>query len=210
MSVTLDLPAWNPKMHQFLPRFAGAVAVLAACASLQGATISRQHAEAFERKVGQINAGRSPATPLRTPVSEDEINSWFAYRAQSSLPEGITNPKVTMIGSGRVSGQATVDLDAVGKRRSSGGWLDPWALLAGRLPIGVTGTLQAKDGKGQFSLESATLGGVPMPKFMLQELLSLYSRSPERPRGMSLDDPFPLPANIRQIEVGRGEAVVVQ
>jgi hypothetical protein len=46
--------------------------------------------------------------------------------------------------------------------------------------------------------------------FVLQELLSLYSRSPERPRGVSLDDPFPLPANIRQIDVGRGEAVVVQ
>ncbi|MEQ1758659.1 MAG: hypothetical protein ABL986_10095 [Vicinamibacterales bacterium] len=192
-------------------RSACAFGVLLTCASLDGATLTRQHADAFERKVQQINSPKRPGTPARrTPVSEDELNSWFAYRAQPVLPEGITNPQVTITGAGRLTAQATVDLEAVGRRRSTGGWLDPFSLLGGRVPLTATGTLQTRDGVGRFSLESATLGGLPVPKIVLQELLSLYTRSDDKPRGASLDDPFPLPADIRQLEVGRGEAVVVQ
>jgi hypothetical protein len=40
--------------------------------------------------------------------------------------------------------------------------------------------------------------------------VSYYSRTPENPQGVRLDDTFSLPANIRQIEVGQGQAVVVQ
>ena len=49
-----------------------------------------------------------------------------------------------------------------------------------------------------------------MPKAVLQEILSYYSRSPERPEGLSLDDPIILPSNIREIQVDRGQAIVIQ
>jgi hypothetical protein len=49
-----------------------------------------------------------------------------------------------------------------------------------------------------------------MPKAVLQEILSYYSRSPERPGGLSLDEPFALPSNIREIQVDRGQAIVIQ
>ena len=51
---------------------------------------------------------------------------------------------------------------------------------------------------------------MPVPKSFLQELVSYYSRTPKNPQGVSLDDPFALPASIRQIDVGAGQAVVVQ
>jgi hypothetical protein len=35
------------------------------------------------------------------------------------------------------------------------------------------------------------------------------SRAPEPPSGTSLDDPFALPARIREIQVERGHAIVV-
>ncbi len=202
---------WTQNMRLLATRSACALTVLLTCASLYGATISRQEAEGFERKVDAINGPKRPGSPpRRTIVTQDEINSWFTFRAQAVLPEGVTTPQVTLAGAGRTTSQATLDLDAIGRRRSSGGWLDPWSFLGGRLPIVVTGTLVAKDGVGRFALESATLGGLPFPKLFLQELLSLYTRTSERPRGVGLDDPFALPAGIRQIEVGRGEAVVVQ
>jgi hypothetical protein len=188
-----------------------ALLVTVSCATLDAATVSRQQAEAFERKVEQVRGPRRAGSPLRrTPLTEDEVNSWFTYRSQPHLPDGISSPQLTLVGDGRVTGQATLDLDAIGRRRSSGSWMDPWSLLGGRLPLSVTGTLQTRDGVGRFALESATLGGVPVPKLVLQELLAMYSRSDAHPRGMSLDDPFSLPSNIRQIEVARGEAVVVQ
>ena len=42
-----------------------------------------------------------------------------------------------------------------------------------------------------------------MPKFVLQEIVSHYSRTPEKPAGIGLDDPFALPARIREIQVER-------
>ena len=88
--------------------------------------------------------------------------------------------------------------------------LDPWRLVGGRVPVNVTGTLHTKDGVGRFELESAEISGVPVPKLLLQEMVSFYSRSERTPQGVQLDNPFKLPANIQQIEVGQGRAVIVQ
>jgi hypothetical protein len=199
--------------------FAGFVAAVTLVAAVQaGASVSRQQADAFSRKITLIRQqGEAQTTKSttqqgsrRTPVTESELNSWFAYNSQALLPEGLTKPSLTIIGNGRVAGEATVDLDAIGKRRSSGGAFDPWNLVGGRLPVTVSGVLHTRDGRGRFELQSAELSGIPVPKTLLQELLSHYSKSDDHPNGVRLDDPFPLPANIRQIEVGAGQAVVVQ
>ena len=173
--------------------------------------ISRQQADAFTTKVNTIIAPRTKAAgSRRTPVAESELNSWFAYRAQPLLPNGLAEPSISMIGDGRVSGRAIVDLDKVAKKKATGGTLDPWSFIGGKVPLLVTGRLDTNDGKGRFELESAQVANLPVPKFLLQELLSSYSRTPENPDGFSIDDPFTLPANIKKIEVKQGEAVVVQ
>jgi hypothetical protein len=177
--------------------------------------LSRQQADSFAKKVAIINQraaapAPTPAASRRTVVSEVEVNSWFLYRAQDLIPKGITQPKVTIIGNGRVMGLATVDLDAVSRQRSSGGTLDLWNLVGGRLPVAVTGVLQTKGGQGRFDLQSATIIGVPVPKALLQELVSYYSRTDDHPAGVRIDSPFDLPAKIQQIDVGEGQAVVVQ
>jgi len=138
------------------------------------------------------------------------VNSWFAYGGRSVIPKGITQPKLTIIGNGRVMGLATLDLDAVSRDRASGKTLDMWNLIGGQVPVSVTGVLQTRDGRGQFDLQSATVGGIPVPKGLLQELVSYYSRSTDHPDGVRIDAPFQLPAKIQQIEVGQGQAVVVQ
>ena len=191
----------------------------AAWATLQAAADTPQAAEAFSRKISLIAQHASAAETRspqavggrRTPVTEAEVNSWFVYRAQPLLPAGLTQPKVTIIGNGKVMGLATVDLEAIGKKRSSGGGaLDLWSYLGGRVPISVTGILHTKDGRGRFELTDAEVSGVPLPKTLLQEVVSYYTRTPDHPQGLRLDDAFELPAQIKQIEVGQGQAVVVQ
>ena len=54
------------------------------------------------------------------------------------------------------------------------------------------------------------VSGVPIPKLLLQEIVSYYSKTRENPAGINLDDPFALPAGIREIQVERGQAIVVQ
>ena len=181
--------------------------------ALQAAAISKQQADLFARKVAQIvgQADRieKPGS-RRTSVSESEVNSWFAYSATPLLPAGVAEPSITMVGNGKLAGKALVDLDAIAKKKQTGGTFDLWNLVGGKVPVNVIGTLRTKDGQGSFLLESADISGLPVPKTFLQELVSYYSRTPNNPRGVNLEDPFALPASIRQIDVGNGQAVIVQ
>ena len=195
------------------PRLGLIFGLVLTLAPLSAANVSKQQAEVFTRKLGEIAKPNPPAIKpgmRRTPITEGEVNSWFAFQAAPLLPKGVSQPQVTIIGNGKVAGQAVVDLEAVGKKRGSGSVLDPWSYLGGRVPVNVTGILHTKDGVGTFELESADVSGLPVPAGLLQELISLYSRSETKPQGVRLDQQFTLPANIRQIEVGQGRAVVVQ
>lgn len=189
------------------------LAVTAAAATLRAATASRQHADSLARKITLITqrGAQGPASGARrTEVSEDEVNSWFVFRGRPYLPEGVTNPTVAMIGDGTMRGVATVDLEALGRRRSKGGMLDLWSYLGGKVPVAVTGTLRARDGQGQFEMKAAEVAGVPVPKALVQELLSVYTASPDQKKPLGLESSFELPARIRSIDVGRGQLVVVQ
>lgn len=185
--------------------------VFLALIPLEAGTVSRQNADVFAKKIVLIQRQGAEGTGTRrTALTQDEVNSWFAYTAQPLLPDGVTQPQVMIVGQGRLVGQAVVDLDAVARRRSTGGRLDPWSFVGGRVPVSVTGILHTRDGLGRFELQTAEISGVAVPNTLLHELVSYYSRTPERPQGVKLDDAFALPANIRQIEVDQGQAVVVQ
>ena len=182
--------------------------LLALLVTAQAANTSRAQADSFAKKIAIINqhSARSEKSPRRTTLTEAELNSWFIYRSQPLLPEGVKDPKVVAVGNGRLLGTVTVDLEDVGRSRSS----EVLKLLGGRVPISLSGVLRTKDGRGQFDVQSAQVSGIPLPKFLLQEIVSHNTRDDERPNGIRLDDPFALPASIKQIDVGQGQAVVVQ
>lgn len=142
-------------------------------------------------------------------ITQNEVNGYLRYHATADLPEGVVAPHVTIVGNGRVSGRATVDLDRV-RTSKKRGWLDPAAYLTGKVPVTATGILHTRDGIGRFELETATVGGLTVPKTVLQELLSYYSRTPEDPDGLNLDETFNLPAKIKEIQVGKAVAHVIQ
>jgi hypothetical protein len=183
-------------------------ALLVWLATAEAVSTSRPQADSFAKKLAIIkqHAAESPSASRRTTVTEGELNSWFVYRATPLLPAGVKDPQVTAIGSGKMLGIVTVDLDDVGRSQSGAAW----KLLTGRLPISLSGVLRTRNGRGQFELQSASVSGVPLPKFLLQEIVSHYTRAEDRPNGIRLDDPFTLPASIKQIDVGQGQAVVVQ
>jgi hypothetical protein len=190
----------------------GAVVLLAPLAA-QG-RLSKEDADRFQSKLTRIVAfgnapGAKAAKPQSTPVTDAEVNSYLKYNAGSQVPTGIVDPLLNALGDGRVSGRATVDLDAV-RTQKKRGWLDPLGYLTGKLPVTASGVLTTKDGKGQFVLQSAEISGITVPKSVLQELLSYYSRSKENPEGINMDAPFELPARIREIKVGTGTSTVVQ
>lgn len=170
-------------------------------------------AESLSQKIKDIIAhGERTRRPQKlTQVTEREVNAYLRFGMTDSLPPGVIDPSVTIYDGGKVAAKAIVDLDVVKKRRqSTGGWFDPLALLSGRVPVSAVGTLQAQRGMARFELETADVSGVPVPKVLLQELLNAYAKTPERPDGINLDAPFPLPANIVEIRVAAQRAVIVQ
>ena len=177
--------------------------------ALAGAPNSQQ-AAAFEAKMNAIIArGEARPTGYRTEFAGDEVNSYLQLRLAAKLPTGVADPAVTLQDAGRLSGRAIVDLDGI-RKKSSGGWFDPAAYLGGKLPVTATGTLKTVDGTGQFSLETAEISGVPIPKSFLQELVSYYTKSPDNPNGINIDAPFQLPVQIQRIDVVTDKATVVQ
>jgi hypothetical protein len=147
--------------------------------------------------------------PIQTVVTEPEINGYLHYRGRQALPVGVVDPYVFALGGGRLSGVATVDLDAV-RLSKPRGLLDPAQLLRGRVPVEATGVLTSKDGEFRFLLESATVAGFEVPNSVLQELVGFYTKSASHPDGYSLDAPFTLFGGIRQITVEAGRAIVIQ
>ena len=174
---------------------------------------SRQAAESLSQKIAALTqnaASPKGARPHSVTVTEDELNSWFVFRSSRYLPAGVSRPSVNLLGDGAMRGTATVDLEKLAARRGSSSTFDPLALLGGRVPVTVTGTLRTKAGVGQFEVQSTDVNGIPVPKFILQQLLSYYATTPDQPEGLQIDDSFTLPASIQRIDVGRGQMVVVQ
>lgn len=189
-------------------------AALGTAAGVAGqSAFSRRDADSLERKLAVITrqAGdREPRDGLRaTTISERELNAYLRYGSMIQMPAGVLEPYVTILGDGRVAGRAVVDLDAVRSQKERG-WGDPAGYLTGRLPVQAIGVLKTQNGVGRFYLESAEVSGVTVPRLVLQEIVSYYTRTPEQPAGVSLDAPFELPAGIREVQVSKGAATVVQ
>jgi hypothetical protein len=183
--------------------------VVSAVVAGQGKDVA--DAAAMRKKLTAIvERGEAPAAPkrtlLRTPLVEREINAFFRVDGPEFLPAGVVNPQLTIDQGGKVSARATVDLD----KALTPSVFNPLTWLGGRTEVTAAGVVRAENGKGTLDLHSATLAGISIPKTVLQQLVSYYTRTPESPNGFNLDEPFELPSNIQRVDTARGVATIVQ
>lgn len=168
----------------------------------------------MERKLTDILLrGAEPAAPnaarVRTAFTERELNAFLKFSYNDQLPKGVESPAITLAGNRKVSGHAMVNLDAV-RTAKERVWTDPASYLTGTVEVRATGLFHAANGKGTFTFESAHVGALPIPKALFQELVTFYSKSPDLPAGIDIDEPFDLPARIREVEIQRGAATITQ
>jgi hypothetical protein len=188
------------------------VALLATAAA--GQSSSRADADAMNAKIERVIAAADEerpanAPPLVTSFTDGETNAYIEFYGHEFLPPGVANPQVRFGTSGRVAARAIVDLDAVRAARERS-WLDPLAFVTGSVEVIASGAVAVERGAGVVRFESATVGGIAVPKTVAQELLRFYTRSPERPGGFAFDEPFPLPPGVRDLTVDTGRATLVQ
>jgi hypothetical protein len=176
------------------------------------ADLTPRLSDAFAKKIVLVQkmAGEKSSKDRPTTFTQDETNSYLKYGAGDLLPTGLTQPEITMIGQGRVSGKAIVDLDIVRQKQSSGGWFDPTSYLTGKLLVTASGRIVTWDGKGKFELDRAEVSGVPIPKNFLNQMVNYFTRTADNPKGSSMDDTFELPTAIRRIDVEPGRFITHQ
>src|SRR4051812_36001968 len=82
---------------------------------------NKQDSDRFQEKLTRIvafgNEKRARAGSQATAVSDAEVNAYCQYAAKDQIPPGVVEPQLSALGEGRVSGKATVDLDAVRKQK---------------------------------------------------------------------------------------------
>ncbi len=180
----------------------------------QAPPLSKTDADRCQQKLDLIaQNGVSPrpdgAARRRTVLSEREMNAYLQFVLQAQLPAGVIEPSASLAGQGQFGVRVVFDLDAVRGQRERG-VADPLRYLSGRVPVTMTCILRSQDGHGTLQFGSATLNGLPVPQFVVQELVVYATRSADYPEGFRFDEPFKLPANIRELQVNTGEAVVIQ
>ena len=173
---------------------------------------SQQEANRLQNKIEAIvkNSKSNPPKRFDTNITQLEANSYLAFNMKESLPAGLTRPEISMLGDGGLAGSAVVDLDKVKQQRTSGGLMDVLSYLSGQVPVHARGTLRTREGTGQFYLTTADINGIPLPKPIVQELVTFFSRTAQNPAGFNLDAPFGLPAKIREVAVRSEESIITQ
>ena len=191
-----------------------AMAAVAGLGAAHAQEPTRAEADAMQVKIERVAAAAdaprpAEAPPLHTTFTEREINAYLALEGPAFLPPGIAMPRVQLGDDGRVRARAIVDLDGVRRARERGPF-DPLRYITGAVEVVAIGTVEGGGGRGLIRYESATVGGVAVPKTVAQELLKFYTTTEQRPRGFAFDEPFALPAGLRAASVERGAATVTQ
>ena len=156
---------------------------------------------------------RPVAAPPTTRISERFAAVPTAVVADEPKAEksGATQdqaPAATPVWAGKAKPPAAVPTPATPVVGNTPTWMAPAEIESDT----VAPLNQAPGGRERIELARAyaDLGDRATARTLLQEVVSYYSRTPEHPEGIRLDEAFALPANIQKIEVGSGQAVVVQ
>ena len=180
----------------------GAVQAVGAVSEESGARLERRLFEILQ------NADEPSSEVRLTPLPEPDVNAYLAHQAVPHLPVGIRTP-VVRIGQDSLSAEAVIDLDAIRDSRERAGF-DPVRFLGGQLAVTASGRVRSGGGVARVDVDAVTVGGIPVPVEVLQELVRYFTRTPERPEGTRLDAPIPLPYGITELRLSPGLAVIVQ
>jgi len=160
----------------------------------------------MERKLQHIqsNAKLSPPDQTPTEFTEQEINAYVASGA-IKLPAGVQS----VVFQGRpevVTATARVDFDQLNAgRRSSNPLL---SMFSGIHDVVVSAHVRGAGGQGYVNVDTVSLDGVEIPRFVLQMFVDKYLQ-PKYP-GVGLESKFALPDRIDTAKVGLHKVTITQ
>jgi hypothetical protein len=169
--------------------------------------LSRGAAESAAAKMRQIQeaspAGRSFGL-IR--IGEVEANSYLQYELSADFPPGLSKVRL-QFQPGRPQGSAEVDFDKLkaASRNPPNPLVDYF--VQGVHTIGVEGSLAGSGGTGEFHLETVTLDGITMPRFVVDYLIEHYVKT--HYPGVAIDRPFQMGFSIDKLKIEAGSILLI-
>jgi len=159
-----------------------------------------------EQKLRHIEANGQAARPDQTPTvfSEPEINSYLASD-NVILPEGVQSVKLAGE-PGIITGTARVDFDRI--REGTGSSNPLLSIFSGVHDVVVVAHAHGAGRQGYVQVDSVSLDGVEIPRFVLQLFVEKYLQ-PKYPE-LGLDSRFSLPDRLDTATVGPHKLTVTQ
>ncbi|MFQ5791953.1 MAG: hypothetical protein ACE5JI_15880 [Acidobacteriota bacterium] len=169
---------------------------------------SSAQAEGLDKKLQALVAryGEGKADEMQFEISQAEANAYLRHRMGDRLPKGIRAPWVRFE-TGAIHAGAELDVALLGELMVSSPLEQ---LFSGHVPVELRARFQGEEGVGKMDLEQFTLSGIPLPKSYVQQIAATFSKSPSRPDGIRLEEPFPLPFGIRSARVLEGRVLLRQ
>jgi hypothetical protein len=160
----------------------------------------------MERKLQRVEANSAAAHPDQTPTefTEEEVNSYLAS-GKVQLPSGVQSVKFQGE-PGVITANTRVDFDQLKAGRNSSNPL--LGMFSGVHDVIVQAHAHGSGGQGIVNVDSVSLDGVEIPRFVLQLFVEKYLQ-PKYPN-IGLDSRFALPDRIDTATVGRHRLTITQ
>lgn len=160
----------------------------------------------MERKLQRVEANSAAAHPDQTPTefTEEEVNSYLAS-GKVQLPSGVQSVKFQGE-PGVITANTRVDFDQLKAGRNSSNPL--LGMFSGAHDVIVQAHAHGSGGQGIVNVDSVSLDGVEIPRFVLQLFVEKYLQ-PKYPN-IGLDSRFALPDRIDTATVGRHRLTITQ
>jgi hypothetical protein len=171
-----------------------------------GAAPGPDSSATMQQKLQHLQENADLPQPDQTPTTftQQEINEYVASR-QVKLPRGVQSVRF----SGKpeiITGNARVDFDEV---KSGKGSANPLlSVFSGVHDVEVIARARGAGHTGYVQVQTVTLDGVEIPRFVLQLFVEKYLQ-PKYP-GVGLDSQFSLPYKIDTAAVGENQLTVTQ
>ncbi len=172
--------------------------------------LSPEDAALIDSLEGKIQELRNPQTnphsaPSPMEITEAEVNTYFKHRGPEVVIDAVSDVRFSFL-PGRVKGSAVANFTELkqtqqGEEESSfSGWL--MGTMEGKRKVEYSLTLESDQGKVRVKIESVTIEGVNLPLLLVDFMANRFL---EKQFGLSLDNPMPLPFQIRKVtaEFGR-------
>lgn len=152
----------------------------------------------------QTNGALAHPDPAPTEITEQEANAYVASGAVD-LPPGMQS--VTFQGApGVITATARVDFDQLKTGTHSSNPL--LAIFSGVHDVVIVAHAHGNGGRGFVQVDSVSLDGVEIPRFVLQLFVEKYLQ-PKYPN-IGLDSQFTLPERIDSAVVGSHKVTLIQ